>query len=344
VQEAVALSGVGTIAASSDQTPQPIASLTKIMSALVILRDRPLAIGESGPSIAITSSDVTQYHLEKAEGDSVVKVRAGETLTELQALEAALIPSGDNITQLLAKWDAGSDEAFTAQMNALARSIGMRQTSYAGTSGVDPASVSTANDQLRLAEVAMSNLVFAGTVAMPQVTLPVAGVLYNVNADLGRNGINGVKTGWLPESGGCIVFSALERVESQNVSIVGVILGQGGRTPIPSALRGSRNFVKAVEEKLRVDRLGTNSIVANYDASDGQVIPIVTTSPLSLIGVSGSRVRVDIHLTRSISKRLAARTPVGTVVVSIGAERDSSAIRTASSLTDSSVWWRFTHP
>ena len=86
-----------------------------------------------------------------------MKVRVGEQLSELQALEGALIPSGDNIIQLLATWDAGSTRAFVKRMNALARRLGMDHTHYAGPSGVNPATVSTASDQLRLAAAAMAN-------------------------------------------------------------------------------------------------------------------------------------------------------------------------------------------
>ena len=79
-----------------------------------------------------------------------MRVRAGEKLTERQALEAMLIPSGNNIAWMLARWDAGSDGAFVATMNARARSLGLRQTRYADASGADPATVSTAADQFRL--------------------------------------------------------------------------------------------------------------------------------------------------------------------------------------------------
>ena len=80
-------------------------------------------------------------------------------------------------------------------MNARARSLGLRSTRYADASGADPATVSTAGDQFRLTLRALQVPAFRQIVAMPQVTLPVAGVAYNVNAGLGHDGIVGVKTG-----------------------------------------------------------------------------------------------------------------------------------------------------
>ncbi len=343
IEEAVAVSGLGTVAATNNQTPTPIASLTKIMSALVILHDHPLTLGESGPLITITPAEVAQYRLEKARGDSVVAVRAGETISELQALEMVLIPSGDNIMQFLATWDAGTSQAFVAQMNALAHAIGMRHTTYAGTSGVDPATLSTATDQLLLAQVAMRNPVFAGIVAMPQATFPVAGVVYNVNADLGTDGIDGVKTGWLPQSGGCLVVAANDRVGSDRVGLLGVILGTQGVTPIPTALRDARHLIASLDQSVRRVVVAAGSTVAHYQAANGQVIPVVTASSLHLVALGGSAVHVAMRVRGRVPAQLAAGSTIGSVTLSLGNQRVSSVVRTTSAISGSVLTWRFLH-
>jgi D-alanyl-D-alanine carboxypeptidase (penicillin-binding protein 5/6) len=106
------------VAAPVGSRPVPIASLAKIMTAYVVLRDRPLIAGGQGPAIAVQPADVAAYARDSMQGQSVVRVVAGEKLTERQALEAMLIPSGNNIADLLARWDAGSQAAFAAKMNA----------------------------------------------------------------------------------------------------------------------------------------------------------------------------------------------------------------------------------
>jgi D-alanyl-D-alanine carboxypeptidase (penicillin-binding protein 5/6) len=68
----------------------------------------------------------------------------GEKLTGLQALQAMLIPSGNNIASLLARWDAGSQAAFVAKVNVAAGPLGLRSTRCADVSGADPATASTA--------------------------------------------------------------------------------------------------------------------------------------------------------------------------------------------------------
>ena len=154
-QAAVALEGVGLLGARGPRTPTPIASLAKVMSAYVVLRDHPLTPGAGGPGISVSARDVATFPADRATGQSVVAVRAGERLSERQALEGLLLPSGNNIATLLANWDAGSEAAFVAKMNAEARALGLAHTRYVDASGLNPGTVSTASDQVRLALAAL---------------------------------------------------------------------------------------------------------------------------------------------------------------------------------------------
>jgi D-alanyl-D-alanine carboxypeptidase (penicillin-binding protein 5/6) len=84
--------------------------------------------------ITVAAAEAAAYARDQRQGQSVVRVAAREKLTERQALEAMLIPSG-NIAALLARWDAGSEAAFAAKMNTRARQFGLRGTRYADASG-----------------------------------------------------------------------------------------------------------------------------------------------------------------------------------------------------------------
>ena len=344
VEEAVALGGRGTIATAGADTPTPIASLTKMMAALVVLRDHPLGIGGSGPEITITPAEVRTYTAERAQQDSVVAVRAGERLSELQALEAALVPSGDNVIQLLATWDAGSSAAFVARMNALARSLGLSHTHYAGPSGVDPASVSTATDQLRLAEVAMANPVFRSIVSMPQVSLPVAGVQYNVDGDLGHDGIDGVKTGWVPQGGGCFVFSARTTVAGSSVSILGAVLDDQGKSPIPDALAQAQRVVVATDKVLTRLRIPSGTPVASLHAPYARPVEVVTGSPVSLLAWQGATVRLRLRAARSLRAAVPAGHDVGSIEIGVGGRDRLVSLRTTTALSGPSLGWRLRHP
>ena len=81
------ISGFGVVAGPDATRPVAIASVAKVMTAYVILHDRPLPSGGSGPDIAVRSSEAAAYPSQVRDGDSLVPVVAGERLTERQALE-----------------------------------------------------------------------------------------------------------------------------------------------------------------------------------------------------------------------------------------------------------------
>lgn len=85
----IVVPGVGTMGnKDSGVKSVPIASVTKVMTAYTILADHPLAPGDEGPVITVTSAEAASYPKRKAAGESLVKVRAGLKITERQALEA----------------------------------------------------------------------------------------------------------------------------------------------------------------------------------------------------------------------------------------------------------------
>ena len=344
VQAAVAVEGVGLMATRGAERATPIASLTKMMSALVVLHDHPLAAGASGPEITITPGDVATYLKERHQGDSVVPVRAGEQLSELQALEGALIPSGDNIVQLLAVWDAGSIGAFTTKMNAFARSLGLGHTHYAGPSGVNPATVSTATDQLQVAETAMRDRVFAKIVSMPQVVLPVAGVQYNVDSDLGSDGIDGIKTGWIPQGGASFVFSAVEKLAGRQVRVIGDVIGEQGSSPLPTALAAARQIVLAAKSTLRIFRFPAGTRVGTVSAPYGRPVPVLSTTPVTFVAWSGAQVRITLDNSARLPNSLRAGSSVGRLTLGLGAVRATTGLRAVSGLQAPSFSWRLEHP
>jgi D-alanyl-D-alanine carboxypeptidase (penicillin-binding protein 5/6) len=214
--------------ASPDQQAAPIASVAKVMTAYLVLRDHPLELGQDGPTITLTDADVADTDRRREQGESIVSIAAGQQLTERQALEALLLPSANNIAAVLARWDAGSVGGFVERMNATARSLGMTQTRYTDPSGYDEATVSTAADQMHIVDRAMRLPVFASIVATPSATLPVAGTVENTNTLLGHHGFVGVKTGSTPAAGGCFAFRAIRSIEGERTTITGVVLGQPG--------------------------------------------------------------------------------------------------------------------
>ena len=235
--------GQAQIHAGPNQHAAPIASVAKVMTAYLVLRDHPLRPGQDGPTITLTAADVADTYRRAAQHESVVPVAIGEPLTERQALQALLLPSANNIAAVLARWDAGSEHRFVARMNATARSLGMAHTRYTDPSGYDDATVSTAADQVRIVDRAMRLPVFANIVATPSATLPVAGTVRNTDTLLGHDGFVGVKTGSDDAAGGCFAFRAVRRIHGKRTTITGVVLGQPGDDQILAGLMAADAMV-----------------------------------------------------------------------------------------------------
>jgi serine-type D-Ala-D-Ala carboxypeptidase (penicillin-binding protein 5/6) len=220
--------GQSQVQADPKQHAAAIASVAKVMTAYLVLRDHPLRLGQEGAAITLTDADVADTDRRRRRQESVVSIAAGEQLTERQALQALLLPSANNIAAVLARWDAGSADRFVARMNATARTMGMSHTRYTDPSGYDDATVSTAADQVRIVDRAMRLPVFANIVATPSATLPVAGTVHNTNTLLGHHGFVGVKTGSTAAAGGCFAFRAIRWIHGKRTTITGVVLGQPG--------------------------------------------------------------------------------------------------------------------
>ena len=292
-QASAAVAGVGSLGHSGSTSPQPIASLSKVMTAYVILRDHPIADKATGFSITINQADVTDLARRQAAGQSTVAVSVGEKLSEYQLLEALLIPSGNNIAPILAIYDSGSIPKFVAKMNVTAKHLGMTRTTYTDPSGVAASTVSTATDQTVMAEAAMSLPVFARIVALRSATLPVAGTVGTFDGMLGKDGFIGLKTGSDSSSGGCFAFADRKKIDGREVTIYGAVLGQDVGTEVTApllaaAFAASQHLVDSVAATLSVRpivRAGT-AVAVVTDAS-GQQVEAKTTATLSSLGWGG---------------------------------------------------------
>jgi D-alanyl-D-alanine carboxypeptidase (penicillin-binding protein 5/6) len=287
----------GVIASSPDQTAVPIASVTKIMTAYLVLKAHPLQPGEDGPALTMNAQDVSDYVSDSGKGYSVLPIAPGEKLTEKQLLEGLMLPSGDNIASTLGRWISGSDAAFVAKMNETVQSLGMTKTHYADASGVSPSTVSNAVDQIKIAQVAMENPVFRAVVAMPQVTLPVAGTVFNVDGMLGKHGIVGIKTGSTLEAGGCFVSATPVVVGGETHYIIGAVLGQKTVQSLQSALNANANILDQVRSEFKLYNIeqpttGFGQIVDAWHSNS----VLTAQKPIQIFGYPGMNVSSSINL------------------------------------------------
>ncbi len=340
----VGLLGQGALGSSGGSAPVPVASVTKVMDALVILRDHPMGPADPGPPVAITPADVDQYNAAVAGKESAVKVAPGEMITERQMLDGLMVGSADNISSVLANWDAGSEPAFVAKMNAAAAALGMGATHYVDLNGLNAATVSTASDQLTLVQAAMAVPTFAAIVRQPEVTLPVAGRVFNFNRLAGKDGIIGVKTGNTMAAGSCWVFAADRVVAGQHVTVLGVVLGQPGPAAPQPALDAGKALLDATGTALAsvtVVPAGQRAAIVTAPWVSGAV-PASTGAPVSVLGWPGMQVQTQFQ-PRQTGSSFQAGTVVGTLTVRAAGQAHQVPVKATSPLPAPSLQWRLRH-
>ncbi|MEV8128961.1 D-alanyl-D-alanine carboxypeptidase [Streptomyces sp. NPDC085944] len=316
-QAALDVQGIGSFGSSGDQKPVPIASVAKVMTAYVILRDHPLKSGAEGPKIKIDQAAEDQ---SDAGDESTVNVYAGDSISQREALKAVLIASANNVARLLARWDAGSEKAFVAKMNAAAKDLGMTNTTYTDPSGLNNTTVSTAVDQVKLAKEAMKSPAFREVAAMMSYN-DYKGVNHgNWNHLVGHNGVVGIKTGTTTSALGNLVFAAKKEVGGETRTIVGAVVRQPdvGGGILDAALDASDELIRAAQDTLRSSTvLKKGSVVGYVDDGLGGRTPVVATKDVKAVGWGGLTVKLTFDADE-VPHTAKAGTKVGSLTVGDG--------------------------
>jgi serine-type D-Ala-D-Ala carboxypeptidase (penicillin-binding protein 5/6) len=343
-ESAAAVVGVGTVGQVRGSQAVPVAGLAEVLAAYVVLSDHRLAPAADGPSIPVTADALTAYQSGLASQESEVPIFAGESLTELEALEGLLVDSGADMATVLADWDAGSVSAFVAKMNAAASTLGLTSTHITDPTGVDPATTSTAEDLVRLGEASLSIPVLQQIVSLAQAIVPMTNVVFNPNFDLGQDGIIGIKTGSDSSAQGCFLFAARQNIGGKNVTVIGAVLGQPGGAlgPNTAAVDAGDSLVKSIFAGLHSFTLFTpGQPVAHLHAAWGSTAAVTVAQPVSVIGWPGLVATLTIRHGR-LDGPVARGTAVATLRVGTNGGSADYVLRTASALSGPGPWWRLT--
>ncbi|MER6463794.1 serine hydrolase [Streptomyces sp. NPDC001228] len=305
-QASVMIDGYGTTSSPS-QRPVPTASTAKVMTAYVFLRHHPLRSGGQGPTFTVSAAEASRYPARVANGESLTPVTAGEHFTERRALRAMLTVSANNIADEVARWCSGSRAAFVSEMNRTARGLGMHSTTYTDPAGLDPATVSTPADQVRLFAAALKLPGFAEVAGAPAYTEPSGARHANSNPLLGRKGVFAGKTGTTSAAGKNLVLAARRDIAGTSRLVVVALMAQ----PLfsPTALPGA-----AVALLTAADRTLTTAVVvrrgdtvAHLDDGLGHTQPLRAARDIIATGRRGATVTITI----TPGPRLAPGTAVG---------------------------------
>ena len=215
VVEGAVVDGDGRVLwARNPDLRRPMASITKVMTAVVALEHSSLSDVATVPREAVTV------------GQSSAGLRAGEKLTMLELLEALLVKSGNDAAVTIADAVAGSQPAFVAMMNSKASQLGLSDTHYANPHGLDqPGHYTTADNLAVLARYAMTKAAFRDIVRRSQVTIGKGKqrtTLHTTDELLGvYQGMMGVKTGNTDGAG----YSVVSAAQRGGVRLYAIVMG-----------------------------------------------------------------------------------------------------------------------
>jgi D-alanyl-D-alanine carboxypeptidase (penicillin-binding protein 5/6) len=258
--------------------PRAMASITKVITALVVLDKKPINTGEIGEVLTMTAADVALYEKAKALNGSNIEVKEGENINQSAMLEAMMLVSANNIADSLAIWAFGTEEEYITAANSWLAENGFTSTTVADASGFNSASVSTANELVKLAMIADRNATLKDIFSSKEAQFPGVGKITNTNTLLGIDGVFGLKTGHTEAAGANLLFVSKYKLGQNEKTIYGVVLGQTDAGLFQSAKElndsAQSNITKVVV-------LAKDTVVGQVTSRWGATANIVLSSDLT---------------------------------------------------------------
>jgi D-alanyl-D-alanine endopeptidase (penicillin-binding protein 7) len=200
---------------SNSQDSRSIASITKVMTAAVVFESNPDLTRE----VAIERADVSRANH--------TYLRAGERVTIDDLLHLTLVASDNAAARALARTSALGTQDFVSRMNEKALELGLEHTTYADSSGLLSANVSSAYDMARLIAFASSDDRISSIMRKAHHTVLTSRRVVNINSTnqlLGKGvDVRGGKTGFITKAGYCL--ATLLRLPQTNQQVAVVVLG-----------------------------------------------------------------------------------------------------------------------
>ncbi|MGO9903390.1 MAG: D-alanyl-D-alanine carboxypeptidase family protein [Solirubrobacteraceae bacterium] len=286
----------------------PIASTTKIMTALVTLQH-----------VRSLDTVFTQNAWYPAAADSQIGLVPGERMTEHDLLLALLLPSADDAAEDLAyNVGGGSVANFVAMMNADAQALGLTDTHYSTPIGLDtPGNYSSAWDLDKLAAYVLAHsALFRQIVALPSATLATGPVRDVVNRDdlLGRvPWINGVKTGHTADAGYVLVTSGTR----DGMTLIGSVLGTSSESARDQNALALLDYGFAEFRLVKPVQAGQELAVLRVAGQPYVHASVIAAGGFARVVERADDVRLRLALPRHLTGPLRRHTVVGEVTVLI---------------------------
>ena len=312
----------------------PMASVTKLVTVLIVLDAHPIEDGGRGATITLGAADVAAQGRALAQNAPIAPVYSGMQVTQRDLIEWALVDSAGNAIWSLASWAFGGMDGFDAASAEWAQRHGLDQTALEDPAGLDAGSVSSADDLVRIALMAVENPVVLSTIQLESVRIPGIGTAPNTNRILGQHGIDGGKTGTLKVWGRNLFVTAFREVEGVERRVVGIVMGTIAADETDAAMIGMLESVWLNFAARTL--LDEGTVVAEYRAPWGASTEAVAAGSLEA-HVFADRAPAWTSTAEPIEAGSAPHT-VGEVRLETGDE--AAPLRTTGLLLGPDAWWR----
>ena len=328
------------IAVAGESAPVPMAGITKIITALVVLDAKPLAEGEPGGTVPITSDDYLSYLDYRDAGTRTVTVYTEDQWTEREMLQAMLLGSSNNHADAFARWAFGSTEAYVDAANAWLDENGMTDTTVVDATGLDQGSVGTAADLAHLAALALTDPAISSVLAEPVTGLPSRRGVTNTTTYLPEQQVVGISRSYTDAAGICLLFAGDVSVEGESYRFYGAFLGQPDWETLESGVVALMDSARAGVTPTPV--LAESSPVVTFTTQWGESANGVSGASPARLRWGAAAPAIEVSTDRVASA--GTGTKVGSITIVDGSTSAKTSLTLDRALTDPGVFWRLSHP
>lgn len=329
----------GIFASSGGNGALPMASISKLITALVVLNAKPLGASGSGPTLTFDKADHDLYDKYFLLNATIAAMPTGSTMTEHDAIETMLVVSACNYAEAVADWAFGSNAGFLSATRRWLAAHGLTGTTLVEPTGIDARNVSTPSDLIAIGKLAMADPAIAAIVAKTSLDVPALAGMPNTNDLLGTDGVDGIKTGTL--GGSDLLFSAQVTVGTPApLTVIGVVLGGQDRGTVDDSVR---SMITSLTSGFHTEQLATKGEpVGTYTTPWGSKAKVVLAKDASVL--TWSNTPITSTLKTSTLKTGANGEKVGSIVWVAGKTTVAVPIVLDGRIHGPSTWWRLSHP
>lgn len=319
-----------------------IASISKLITALVVLDAHPLAgADDPGPTITFSKAAHDLYDKYYVMGATIAAMPTGSSMSLHDALATMLIPSASNYAEAVSTWAFGSQWAFLQATRTWLDNHGLTDTTIHEPTGIDPRNTSTPADLVTLARLAAANPAIAEITSTKAMTLPGPGSMVNTNTLLGSQGITGLKTGNLGPGIYSLLFTASIDVGiGEPVHVFGVRLGGATREGVNRDVKLLLDGIIYGFQTVPLAKAGQQ--VGTITTTWGSTATLVIDTTASIYTWSDTAITMTMDL--SAPTDYTDGEVVGTITWTAGPHTTTADVRIDGGIQPPTEWWRLTNP